>query len=180
MMISELEKALPGDRDEIVSLMHCVVEHLNQIGIPQWDERYPRASDVDEDLRKGQLYIVRAGRKIAGIITLNRESDPEYENGDWLYRGPDYVVVHRLCVAPDMQGRGIGTRIMQMAEEMLSENGVKSVRLDAFSQNPHSLRLYGKLGYRIAGEALWRKGLFYLMEKDISSESRQYRKGAIG
>jgi len=178
MILSALEKALSGDRDEIVLLIYNVVAHLNQNGIPQWDEVYPRASDVDEDLQKEQLYIVRAGRKIAGIITLNRESDPEYQNGDWRYRGPDYMVVHRLCVAPDMQGHGIGTRVMRMAEEMLRRNGVKSVRLDAFSQNPYSLRLYEKLGYRVAGEALWRKGLFYLMEKNIASEPEKYRKGA--
>ena len=178
MMISALEKASTDDRDEIVSLIHFVVEHLNQIGIPQWDERYPKASDIDEDIRKEQLYIVRARRKIAGIITLNKESDSEYKNGDWIYAGPDYRVVHRLCVAPDMQGHGIGTRIMQMAEKMLWESGVKSVRLDAFSQNPYSLRLYEKLGYRVAGEALWRKGLFYLMEKDITAEAQQDRKGA--
>ena len=168
MTLSALEKASAGDRDEIVSLVLAVVERLNQTGIPQWDEVYPNASDVDRDLQKYQLYIARAGGRIAGIITLNRESDPEYQNGDWEYSGPDYRVVHRLCVSPDMQGQGIGGQMMRMTETMLREQGVKSLRLDAFSQNPHSLKLYQKLGYHVTGEAVWRKGLFYLMEKNLA------------
>ncbi len=161
-MISALEKAAPCDRDEIVSLIRAVVDRLNQIGIPQWDEVYPKASDVDDDLRKKELYVVRSESGIAGIVTLNRECDPAYENGDWLYQGPDYAVVHRLCVSPSMQGCGIGNQMMRMVEAMLTESGVKNIRLDAFSQNPYSLKLYRKLGYRVAGEAVWRKGLFLL------------------
>ena len=104
------------------------------------------------------------------MITLNRESDPDYANGKWHYQGPEYMVVHRLIVCPSAQGQGVGTRMMRMAEAMLRERGIQSVRLDAFAQNPYSLRLYDKLGYRIAGEAVWRMGLFYLMEKDITVE----------
>lgn len=165
MEISALEKATPCDREEIVAMIRLATESLNQNGIPQWDEVYPNASNVDADIEKRQLYVVRAGGEIAGIITLNREYDPDYQNGRWEYQGPDYMVVHRLIVSPAVQGQGIGTKIMRMAEEMLKDTGIKSLRLDAFTQNPHSLHLYEKLGYRVVGEAQWRKGRFYLMEK---------------
>ena len=170
MEISGLEKAAQSDRDEIVAIVGCAVEHLNQSGIPQWDEVYPHKNDVDEDIQKGQLYVARTEGQIAGIITLNQECDPEYQNGAWDYQGPDFMVVHRLIVSPAVQGQGIGTKMMRLAEAMLRESGIKSVRLDAFSENPYSLRLYEKLGYHTVGEAVWRKGLFYLMEKDIGDE----------
>ena len=172
MIIPALKKAAPSDRDEIVSLVRSVVQHLDSLGIPQWDEHYPSSGDVDEDIKQQQLYIIRVNEKIAGMITLNRKSDPEYQNGDWEYEGEDYQVVHRLCVAPDVQGQGVGVRMMHMAEDMLGKNGIKSVRLDAFSLNPYAIKLYQKLGYRKAGEARWRKGLFYLMEKSITSAMR--------
>ena len=168
MTIIALEKASMNDLEAISALLYGVVEHLNQSGIPQWDEVYPNKANVEEDLQNGELYVARAGGKIAGIITLNRESDPAYQTGNWSYTGPDYRVVHRLCVAADMQGQGIGGQIMRLTEDMLVQSGVKSLRLDVFSQNPHSLRLYEKLGYHAVGEALWRKGLFYLMEKNIA------------
>ena len=173
MLISGLEKADASDRDEIVTLIRAVVDHLNQMGIPQWDDVYPKASDVDEDLQNKQLYVIRSENGIAGIITLNQEYDLAYENGDWSYHGSDFMVVHRLCVAPAMQGQGLGKRIMLMTEAMLKRNGVQSVRLDAFSQNPYSLKLYDKLGYRITGEAVWRKGLFYLMEKNLMEKGNR-------
>jgi ribosomal protein S18 acetylase RimI-like enzyme len=170
MTISALEKATAGDRDAIVALVYSVVNRLNQSGILQWDEIYPNKTHIDGDLKNGELYVARAGGEIIGIITLNGKSDPEYQNGAWAYNGPDYRVVHRLCVSPTMQGQGVGRRMMEMAEEMLRESGVKSLRLDAFSKNPYSLKLYERLGYRVTGEAVWRKGLFYLMEKELSSE----------
>ncbi len=181
MMISALQKATADDRDAIVALVYAVVNCLNQGGIPQWDEIYPNETHVDEDIKNGELYVARADDKIVGIITLNRESEPDYQNAHWEYTGPDYRVVHRLCVLPSMQGQGVGGRMMQMAEEMLYKSGVKSIRLDAFSRNPHSLRLYAKLGYRIAGEAVWRKGMFYLMEKNIAPQRHDIdREGSNG
>ena len=170
MEISGLEKAAQSDRNEIVSIVGRAVEHLNHSGIPQWDEVYPHKNDVDEDIQRGQLYVARAEGQIAGIITLNQECDPEYQNGAWGLSGAGFhggTPPDRIAA---MQGRGIGTQMMCMAEAMLRENGMKSIRLDAFSQNPYSLRLYEKLGYHTVGEAVWRKGLFYLMEKDIGAD----------
>jgi ribosomal protein S18 acetylase RimI-like enzyme len=60
---------------------------------------------------------------------------------------------------------GIGARTVRIAEGILKENGTESVRLDAFSQNPCALSLYGKLGYYKVGNIYYRKGLFYLYEK---------------
>ncbi len=50
---------------------------------------------------------------------------------------------------------------------MLRDRGIESVRLDAFSLNPYALRMYEGLGYKKVGEANWRKGLFYLFEKNL-------------
>jgi len=162
-----LEKATISDKEEILRLFQRAVEHLNTNGIPQWDAVYPHASNVDEDIKTQQLYVTRTDGRIAGVITLNQSFDPEYRNGRWTYQGHAFAVVHRLCVSPDVQGLGVGTNMMRMAEAMLREQGIQSVRLDCFSQNPQSLQLYTTLGYHTVGEALWRKGLFFLMEKNI-------------
>ncbi len=170
MMLSALEKAAASDMEEIVSLFQGAVDRLNETGIPQWDEVYPHADDIAQDIRDGQLYIARINGRITGVITLNQFADPAYANGNWAYRGPDFMVVHRLCVAADAQGQGVGTQIMKLAETMLRQKGVRSMRLDTFSQNPYSCGMYEKLGFHTVGEALFRKGLFYLMEKDITKD----------
>ena len=63
---------------------------------------------------------------------------------------------------------GIGTRTVQHIEEQAKNMGAETIRLDAFTLNPHALNLYEKLGYREVGIANFRKGKFYLMEKKLS------------
>ena len=75
------------------------------------------------------------------------------------------MIVHRLCVNPQYQNIGIGTKTMMKIEDMVKKMGVNSIRLDAFTENPQALRLYEKLGYTTTGYADWRKGRFALMEK---------------
>jgi ribosomal protein S18 acetylase RimI-like enzyme len=72
-----------------------------------------------------------------------------------------------LCVRADLQNKGIGTKTMVMIEEYMKNQGVKSIRLDAFSKNQFALKMYNKLEYKKVGDANWRKGLFYIFEKII-------------
>lgn len=68
-----------------------------------------------------------------------------------------YAVVHRLCIHPEYQNHKIGYQAMMIIEHSLKENGISSIRLDAFSENPFSLKMYEKLGYKNVGIAEWRK-----------------------
>lgn len=52
-------------------------------------------------------------------------------------------------------------------EEILKTEGIQSIRLDTFSLNPYALKMYQTLGYQKVGEVKWRKGLFYLFEKQL-------------
>lgn len=158
-------KAAPGDLDAISALFRSAIAVMDENGIPQWDEIYPNEDDFREDIEKGQMLLCEYGGRIASVFVLNRQRDDEYKNGVW--RGDDDTCaeLHRLCVDPAFQNGGIGAETVRLAEELLRESGIKSVRLDAFSLNPYALRLYEKSGYRKVGEANFRKGLFYLYEK---------------
>jgi ribosomal protein S18 acetylase RimI-like enzyme len=53
----------------------------------------------------------------------------------------------RLVVAPDRQGRGIGTRLLLAAEELLPPQ-VRTIRLFTGQHSHGNLRLYRRHGYR--------------------------------
>ena len=53
----------------------------------------------------------------------------------------------RLVVAPDRQGRGIGTRLLLAAEELLPPQ-VRAIRLFTGQHSHANLRLYHRHGYR--------------------------------
>ncbi|MCA1008240.1 GNAT family N-acetyltransferase [Rhodococcus hoagii] len=53
----------------------------------------------------------------------------------------------RLVVAPDLQGRGRGSRLLRVAEDRLPAQ-VRSLRLFTGERSAGNLRLYNRFGYR--------------------------------
>lgn len=160
-----IRKASSADANTIFTFVQAAISKMISQGIFQWDEIYPTQNDFLTDAQNNQLYIVEIENKPAACFVLNKECDQEYQNGTWSYNGDDYVVIHRLCVNPEFQNQGVGRKTCLMIEELVKAQGVKAIKLDCFTQNPYSQKMYEKLGYKIVGYADWRKGRFALMEK---------------
>ena len=92
-------------------------------------------------------------------------------NGKWKFPDSKFCVIHRLCVSPEFQHQGIASQTMAYIETLCKSAGYDSIRLDCFTLNPYSKRLYDKSGYKIVGYADWRKGKFELREKGIKINS---------
>lgn len=165
MMTLQYRKATLHDLEEIYSLVSRAVDVMISHNILQWDELYPAKEDFREDINNNHLYVGLAHGRIAVVYALNQECEQEYQNGCWKYPDKPYYVVHRLCVHPDLQHRGIAKHTLLYIEAELLQKDTHAIRLDAFSNNPFSLRLYHSLHYSRVGYADWRKGKFYLMEK---------------
>lgn len=163
----EFRKAVENDLDAVFSVIKDAIAELDRNGIPQWDELYPDREILAEDISKHELIIGTLGGEIASIFVVNSECDEEYENGAWQYPDASFRVIHRLCVNPKLQKRGVGADTMKHIEAELKKEGIETVRFDAFTQNPYALRLYDKLGYAKVGYVDWRKGRFVLMEKKL-------------
>ncbi len=167
MAAISMRPARPEDMPAVYAVFREAVDHMNANGIPQWDEIYPTPAILDNDREKGQLYVAEAeDGAVAGAVALSEECNPDYQTAAWRGNGPS-LIVHRLCISPRQQGRGVGRGLMGAVEAWAKAHGYAEIRLDAFSLNPHALRMYAGLGYEKRGEATWRKGLFYLLEKQL-------------
>ncbi len=155
------------DIDTICKLIKAAVSSMIKQQIFQWDDIYPKRADFEADIQKQQLYIGLSDGDVAVIYTINKECDKDYENGRWKYPDCEYRVIHRLCVNPTYQNRGVAKSTLFHIEEELKKMNVRAIRLDVFSKNPFALSLYLGIGYEKVGFADWRKGRFYLMEKLI-------------
>ncbi|MBR5965137.1 MAG: GNAT family N-acetyltransferase [Treponema sp.] len=160
-------KATSIDIKEICALVKDAICEMEKNGIHQWDDVYPTQEEFLADIEAQSLWVGLEGSQIAVIYALNKWQDPEYFKAAWTYRGEAICVIHRLCVNPKFQRQGVAKNALAHIEDQLRQNGVKSIRLDAFSQNPFALRLYQKAGYEQRGEADWRMGHFLLMEKNL-------------
>lgn len=161
----QVRKATKDDVNQIFAFVQKAVARMIEQGIPQWDEIYPTVDDFAEDAEKNQLYVAEIDGKPAACFTLSQECDDAYADGDWSYGGPDFLVIHRLCVNPEFQNQGVGTKVCLEIEKIALAAGMKSLKLDCFTLNPYSQKMYNKLGYKTVGFADWRKGRFILMEK---------------
>lgn len=157
------------DIDAIHKMIRDAIRRMEEHNIFQWDELYPTKDDFFRDIERKELYIGEKDNEIAVVFTVNKESDIEYNKGEWNYPESEYRVVHRLCVNPKLQNSGIARMTLEYIERILREQGVESIRLDTFCENPFSCSLYLHNGYKIVGVVQWRKGNFYLLEKSISS-----------
>lgn len=157
--------ATPEMLEEIWTMFSDAIAEMNRNNIPQWDEVYPAKEHLQEDIRKGEMCVVVLGAQIVAAYVVNQESDEAYRYAAWQAPESNYRVLHRLCVSPKFQHQGIAGRVMLYIENTLRQQGVESIRLDAFTQNPYALSLYKMLGYEKVGFADWRKGRFWLFEK---------------
>ena len=166
-MEMEFRTATPDDLDALVSLYGAATQDMLRQGIDQWDEYYPDREILTEDVESGDMTLGLLDGEPACAWVVNREYEPEYVSGAWEHTGGDFCVLHRLCVNPELQGRGLAQQAMARMEKNALDKGFDSVRLDVFSQNLHAQRLYERLGYKRTGEVRFRKGIFYLMEKGL-------------
>lgn len=166
-MTYDFRKADTDDLQSILELFSRAVEHLRARGIDQWDEHYPTSEIIENDINSGNMCVLCEDETIVSAIVINEHQEEEYEQGQWKDDSKP-AVIHRLCVDPKAQSKGIGRRMMDYAERLINEKDYTSIRLDVFSQNPRAYQLYKNLGYLHTGEATFCKGFFYLMEKILN------------
>jgi ribosomal protein S18 acetylase RimI-like enzyme len=164
----KIRNAEAKDLSEIMGLISSCVEDMERRGIHQWDEIYPDEKTIRNDIDKKQLYLLEEDNQICGIIVLNELQEPQYKSVGWKFGGKT-LVVHRLAIRPAYQRKGMATKLMEFAYSYAIKRDYKTIRLDAFIQNPASVGLYEKLGYRKAGEVTFRKGDFYCFEMSVDS-----------
>jgi len=163
----QIRKAEYEDLNIIIEIFKNAIKVMNDNNINQWDDIYPTNEDLEQDVINGQMHVGIKDGEIVSALVINNECEEEYKNGSWRYDNDKFAVVHRLCVNPIYQNEKNGKDTMIKIEEILKKEGTQSIRLDTFSLNPFALKLYQTLGYQKVGEAKWRKGLFYLLEKKL-------------
>lgn len=84
--------------------------------------------------------------------------------------GPEGVRIRQMAVQPHLQGRGLGRKLMESAEQELVHSGIIHFMLHA---RDHAVGFYRKLGYASVGGPFTEVGIPHLcMEKRITQPAR--------
>jgi len=103
--------------------------------------------------------IEYAGRVIGMLVAFSMHTDPAAVESDPVlapYSGLEEDGSYYICgmaVIPEYRGRGLGTRLLALAEEQAAERGFDKLSLIVFEQNEGAKRLYDRHGYNEAGRA---------------------------
>lgn len=88
------------------------------------------------------MFVADVEGRLAGSVS--------FEQRDEL---PGLMHLFALAVLPELQGRGIGTRLVAAVEDEALARGLRGVHLGVAIDNDGALRLYRRLGYERVGEA---------------------------
>lgn len=143
--------ARPDEADTVLALYKSV------LGSPfcVWDEDYPTADNVRDDLARGDLFVLTepdgGGRDgIIGAISLctPHESD---ELAPWSEL--DAAEFARVVIRPDRQGMDLARQLVAGIEREIAARGIPWVHLLVAPVNKPAYRTYLSGGYVPVGEA---------------------------
>ena len=140
------------------------------------------ADEVAALIRSGGFLVLESERGICAAVLFqgpgNRAGLP-----------PTHAYFGMLSVLPELQGMGLGRRLVQVAEAMAEATGATSMSLRFINLREELSRWYRSLGYREVGTApypsrsLKRPCHFVEMEKSLAPEGSLYRqdqRGGVG
>ena len=164
-----LEKAVKADYEAVCSLYREACEGMEQDGLDLWHwGEYPSAEIVEEDIRRGEMYVVRGEKGLLGCVCVNRTGDPEYAAVPWQFEG-EAGLFHRIAVSRAAQGQGLAGRMLTEVEDILRGMGCTVLRGDVSAANHKALKLYARMGMTRPGSfnPEWGNGMFYALEMKL-------------
>jgi ribosomal protein S18 acetylase RimI-like enzyme len=128
-----------------------ITADLRQKGNYQWDRYYPNRFIIKNDLKQGNLYGMHDGKQLTGAIVLDTNQSKKYKALNWEDVKGTPLVIHRLAVHPEHQGKGYGKNLLKFAEDYAQRNGYTSIRFDVYSENQAAIKMYERAGYQARG-----------------------------
>lgn len=159
----QIQLANPEDIPGIMEIVVAVIPLLRAAGNMQWDDRYPNPEVFEADIALSQLWVASIEGKIVGVVAITTEQYPEYVQAGWDITDPA-IVIHRLAVNPEFQGKGIAAALLHKAEVVALSRGFCRVLSDTNSHNQVMQHLLPKLGYSFSGKISleFRPGMHFL------------------
>lgn len=79
------------------------------------------------------MWVAELADEVVGTVTTRKEGEVEW--------------ITAFAVAPNKQGQGIGTQILNIVKDYAIRNGEKTILLDVEIENAGALRVYEKAGF---------------------------------
>lgn len=143
---------------DLATMMHIINEGKQALAadqIPQWQDGYPQAPDLQKDIDAHNAWLLIVDGQIAGTATLLTHPDPNYAKiygGHWLAEADDhYTSIHRIAVANGYHGQHLTDFYFSNLMTLSYQLGFKQLRIDTHIQNTRMQHIITKAGFTYRG-----------------------------
>lgn len=140
----EIQRATRGDAAELMTLMRAcwsqVAIEEQSLDVPALHESY---EEVVENLQAWDTYVVRSGGRLVGSVRGRLVDAPDGASRWW--------DIGRLCVVPDLQGRGLGKVLLEHIQR-IAPRSASTYWLFTGANASRNQRFYKKAGFRLRPE----------------------------
>ena len=138
------------DVGALTRLLHRAYAALAAQGL-RYVATHQDAATTRGRLESGRSFVALEDGALAGTITYYYPAGDECR---W-YARRGVARFGQFGVEPRLQGRGIGTRLLQRVEEEARADGARELALDTSEHAGRLIATYLRRGFRIVGEADW-------------------------
>jgi len=142
----QIRKAMGEDLPRIEEIYAYARKFMAETGNPnQWGNTTPETSLLEDDIRKGDLYVLIHEGMIHGVFYFYIGADPTYgiiEDGQWRSDTP-YGTIHRIA--------GDGAGGVLAAAVAFGKTKINHIRIDTHHDNKIMQRAVAKQGFQRSG-----------------------------
>lgn len=160
----EFRRANREEAEEILQLYRSLIGTEYCV----WTENYPTEREVEFDLSRDALFVLRekSSGRLMGAISI--DEDPEVKTlSCWSEDLTPVAELSRLGVSVEYQNRGIARILLQEAMAELKAQGYRAVHILVAKDNVKALRSYEKLHFTTAGECELFGHSYWCYEKEL-------------
>lgn len=137
--------------EELTDLLHRAYARLAGMGL-RFVATHQDVETTIERCAEGETWVGDVGGRLFATVGLNPPGAPSVN--PW-YSRPGVAHIQQFAVSPELQGRGVGSALMELVEERAARLGATTLALDTSEQATHLIAWYSKRGYRQVSSIDW-------------------------
>ena len=149
----KIRKSVNEDINNIIQIIDEAKEALKEQGIDQWQNGYPNADVIRNDILNNDSYVFIKNNEIVATSAVSFDGEKTYDkiyDGNWI-SNDEFAVIHRIAISNKYKGTGIASEIIKMIEAICLDKNVHSIKVDTHEFNMPMQKLLKKNDFKYCG-----------------------------
>lgn len=111
---------------------------------------YPTDLFLKRSLSRGELFALKESGRLSASVILNSDYNEGYEGVPWSLdcKKEEVLIPHALAVSAQLQGRGLGKKLVEEILKYAYAEKKRAIRLDILATNTAAEKLYTACGFQ--------------------------------